>query len=66
MGDEACRSRLSGEEGRAEPTPKTHGPKGTDFGLIFGVDNEPLFVKIMRMDTDLAYMGLTFRGIHRF
>jgi len=29
MGDEACRSRLIGEEGRAEPTPKTHRPTST-------------------------------------
>jgi hypothetical protein len=57
MGDEACRSRLIGEEGRAEPTPRRMSPKGPDSGPIFGTENEPTFVKVSILNTNLAYMS---------
>jgi hypothetical protein len=57
MGDEACRSRLIGEEGRAEPTPMRMAPKGPDSGPIFGTENEPISVKISVLNTNLAYMN---------
>jgi hypothetical protein len=54
MGDEACRSRLIGEEGRAEPTPMRMAPKGPDSGPIFGTENEPISAKISILNTNLA------------
>jgi hypothetical protein len=57
MGDEACRSRLIGEEGRAEPTPGAWPQKGPDSGPIFGTENGPISVKISILNTNLAYMN---------
>jgi hypothetical protein len=54
MGDEARRSRLIGEEGRAEPTPMRMASKGPDSGPIFGTENGPISVKISILNTNLA------------
>jgi hypothetical protein len=66
MGDEACRSRLIGEEGRAEPTPARMASKGPDSGPIFGTENGPVSSKISILNTNLAYMNADYRRIHQF
>jgi hypothetical protein len=66
MGDEACRSRLIGEEGRAEPTPMRVAPKGPDSGPIFGTENGPVFAKISILNTNLAYMNADYCRIRQF
>jgi hypothetical protein len=57
MGDEACRSRLIGEEGRAEPTPGAWPQKALIPDQFFGTDNGPISAKISILNTNLAYMN---------